>query len=461
MTRTDPAAAIPAGKAKYEALSPRAKRATSALLISLCSFVAVLAILLLAATLTQGRLSSVSINGVNLSIWNLDSMRESWDWHQDEIRKTQISIRQHEASRPEVAARIYEAEGRALQAGQRLELLISVLVSQRPGDFSGIPPNTQTGLRAEYVLAQIGKLPDSPIKEKWLGQIQELYQDHLTAQTQVQAMNKAHENWNKEIVRLEDSLADKSEVMEDRLVKFDEATKTRLQNAFYEMRPEAASEEDESLLMKSRRLLRDLWRVLVTMQPEVLTLWLVVAMGLLGSSLQIANSFIGERRASTIGNYFLRFGVGAVAALAIFVVAKAGIPIIADASKLGGDTPINPYFVSFIAIISGLLSDRAIRTVQSHGNRFFAEGERTEPDRWARAEVGKRIDEMKLSKEVLADYLSVDLDGLSKIVSGEVSTKADQQFVIAIYLHGEVRELFTDIPPKSSKPAASGQGAGT
>jgi p-aminobenzoyl-glutamate transporter AbgT len=44
---------------------------------------------------------------------------------------------------------------------------------------------------------------------------------------------------------------------------------------------------------------------------------------------------------------------------------KAGVPIVADASKLGGDTPINPYFVSFLAIISGLMSEKGIASLRS------------------------------------------------------------------------------------------------
>ena len=55
----------------------------------------------------------------------------------------------------------------------------------------------------------------------------------------------------------------------------------------------------------------------------------------------------------------------------IFIVTKAGVPVIADASKLGGDAPINPYFVSFLAIISGLMSENAIAFIQAKGAKFF------------------------------------------------------------------------------------------
>ena len=46
------------------------------------------------------------------------------------------------------------------------------------------------------------------------------------------------------------------------------------------------------------------------------------------------------------------------------------MPVIADASQLGSDAPMNPYFVSFLAIISGLMSENAIMMVQAQGAKF-------------------------------------------------------------------------------------------
>ena len=50
----------------------------SLLAIALTLFVGLLCVLLLASTLTQARLSAISVNGVNINIWKLDDMREQW-----------------------------------------------------------------------------------------------------------------------------------------------------------------------------------------------------------------------------------------------------------------------------------------------------------------------------------------------------------------------------------------------
>ena len=89
-------------------------------------------------------------------------------------------------------------------------------------------------------------------------------------------------------------------------------------------------------------------------------------MGILGSSLQMTYAFFKQHQVEKVERHICcGSAVGAITALVIFIVAKAGVPVIADASRLGGDAAINPYFVSFLAIISGLMSDNAVRSVQN------------------------------------------------------------------------------------------------
>jgi hypothetical protein len=108
----------------------------------------------------------------------------------------------------------------------------------------------------------------------------------------------------------------------------------------------------------------------------------------------------------------------------IFIVAKAGVPVIADASKLGGEAPINPYFVSFIAIISGLMSENAIASVQARGAKFF--GSDAGPDRWAREDLNNLLLPPDLSLKALGDYLGTTEDATKSILSGKVQASADQ-----------------------------------
>jgi hypothetical protein len=213
----------------------------------------------------------------------------------------------------------------------------------------------------------------------------------------------------------------------------DQPTRVRVENSLYELGP---SSDGKSLMN---------W--LVTQHPDVLALSLVILMGMLGSSLQMLMSFYRYGRAEPVGWYFLRLSAGAITALVIFIVAKAGVPVIADASRLSGDAPINPYFVSFLAIISGLLSERAVISVQNQGERLFGATD-GEPDRYARPEVEKQLTAQNLPMKTLAEYLGRPEDDAAAIIKGDQKASPEQQRTISVYLRQEQRDLFTDIAPK-------------
>jgi hypothetical protein len=97
----------------------------------------------------------------------------------------------------------------------------------------------------------------------------------------------------------------------------------------------------------------------------------------------MTNAYPGENAPEKVGGYLRRLDIGAMTAL---VVAKACIPVIADASAHGWDAAINPYFVSLIAIISGLLSQNAVADIQAQGARFFGRATR-HVDRRTRGDV--------------------------------------------------------------------------
>jgi hypothetical protein len=214
----------------------------------------------------------------------------------------------------------------------------------------------------------------------------------------------------------------------------DEAGRSRIESALYELQPTAG--------WFSR-----LHNKLMTAQPDVLTLGLVILMGVLGSALQITHAFFIENRIEKPGSYFLRVSVGAITALVIFIVAKAGVPVIADASKLGGEAPINPYFVSFIAIISGLMSENAIASVQAKGAKFFGSDASGEPDRWARDDLNARLQTPELSLKGVGDFLGTTDEVTKSLLAGKTQASGEQQKTIALYLRTPVRDLFSDMPP--------------
>ena len=173
-----------------------------------------------------------------------------------------------------------------------------------------------------------------------------------------------------EVKALNDSLKSLQDSLDGLFSQFstkqlDDPTRVRVENALLSFIPERSFGSSMNWLL--------------VMPPDILTLALVILMGVLGSALQMTHALFRQNRIERPGAYFLRLGVGAITALVIFIVAKAGVPVIADASRLGGDAPINPYFVSFLAIISGLMSENAIMMVQAQGAKFFATGNGCRP----------------------------------------------------------------------------------
>ena len=190
---------------------------------------------------------------------------------------------------------------------------------------------------------------------------------------------------------------------------------------------------------------------LLVMPPDILTLVLVISMGVLGSALQMTHALFRQNRIERPGAYFLRLGVGAITALVIFIVAKAGVPVIADAQRLGGDAPINPYFVSFLAIISGLMSENAIMSVQAQGEKFFAAETGAETQRWARFDLRDAFTKANRNPNNVKRLLSADDDLFEGWISGKDAVPGAAQTMIAGVLEMSRRDLFTDIPPDDVK----------
>jgi hypothetical protein len=125
----------------------------------------------------------------------------------------------------------------------------------------------------------------------------------------------------------------------------------------------------------------------------------------------------------------------------IFIVAKAGVPVIADASKLGGEAPINPYFVSFIAILSGLFSENAIASVQAQGAKFFGTDVPGGPDRRAREDLTASLQPPDLSLKAIGAYLGTTEDVTKSILSGKMQATAEQQKTISLYLRRQLADV--------------------
>jgi len=418
---------------------------TSILLVLFTSAVGVLCILVLACTLTQTRLSTISIDGVTISIWKLDDTRTQWKKIRDRIRDQSEALIKVKQELDDAQQSLANDDGVYRPARTPLD---AELQAFRAG-ISGYEPDlakAMVGSPGEQVsmldTAKDRLLKAHPELQESIRKIADLdktyepiYAERMTLEAKA-AVKKA------QVKALNDSLTSLQDSLDGLLRQFstkplDDPTRVRLENALFEL--------------YSGKFLGASMNWLLIMPPDILTLALVILMGVLGSALQMTHALFRQNRIERPVAYFLRLGVGAITALVIFIVAKAGVPVIADASRLGGDAPINPYFVSFLAIISGLMSENAIMMVQAQGAKFFAAETEADPQRWARFDLHETFTKANRNPNNVKRLLSADDDQFEGWLSGKDAIPGAAQTMIAGVLEMPRRDLFTDIAPDETK----------
>jgi len=399
-----------------------------------------LCIFILSGVLAQTRLSSITIDGVPLSVRRLVSIGDQWKTTRDQIqselklrneqRNKRIELNVHATNAANETVMKSEGLVRFLQRfHRRVDATEPAIAAVNGKDFPD-----QIGAIQE-LQPQIHK--DHPELDGTVDDIVKAYGDYMTALSSSQAAAAQLEAADRAIKNLSDNIDSDNASLNslfDTIKKgLDPASREKIENALYE-------------LYFNRERTTQLSLAFIAMEPDNLTLLLVVMMGLLGSSLQMTHAYCVRNQAITIQAYLLRLSLGAITALVMFIVAKAGVPVLTDASRLGGDAPINPYFVAFLAIVSGLLSESALANVQAQGERLLGQGS-AGPDRWARRDLMPELDRQQLSLAVLASHVGVGETVAAAMLKGEEKLDTQAQKLAAIYLRADPRDLFTDIPP--------------
>ncbi len=199
-------------------------------------------------------------------------------------------------------------------------------------------------------------------------------------------------------------------------------------------------------------------KVFATMPSQLLTLMLTLSMGALGSLILITLDYLESGLARRFSWYLFRPFLGMVTAFAVFILAKAGQLTISDAGAAQSISEnLNPYFISFMGIISGLLSEQATERIRKTGQVML----RTEePDEIKRYAVGLEdaLDEQKKSIEDLANYVNVKKTRLHQWVEATQPVPSDIQPVIAAWLGVPARKIFTDMGPDKADNKKSEDG---
>lgn len=118
-------------------------------------------------------------------------------------------------------------------------------------------------------------------------------------------------------------------------------------------------------------------RTLVGLPPTFMSTILVLQMGLLGAILYLFPAYMSRPNPVTFAEIAVRMIFGMCTALAFYVVANATlagftfIPPQSDQTSLTPSSSINPFTVSLIGIVAGVMADDIARWLRRRGGELF------------------------------------------------------------------------------------------
>ena len=286
----------------------------------------------------------------------------------------------------------------------------------------------------------LGPESQSPDPDLVLSTAQKAYPDNQPLMKLVESAGDVLFKWNEandNIRRLENSL-DKIKNRRDELIDGLKVLRAEEDKLF-------RSERERDYISELLSLNDFGFAFLATMPTQLLTLILTLSMGALGSVIYLTRTFFDRQAAAPFSFYLFRPFLGMVTAVAIFVLAKAGQISISDASLSQGISEnLNPFLISFLAVLSGLFSEHAYERIQRAGWAIFRSGDSSESkDRWA-YRVQAEIDAQSKDKNDLVKFLRVPSEAINDWLDEKQMVPEDSQDIIAAWLGRERRELFSD-----------------
>ncbi|WP_395644846.1 hypothetical protein [Terricaulis sp.] len=112
--------------------------------------------------------------------------------------------------------------------------------------------------------------------------------------------------------------------------------------------------------------------------PSLLSTGLVLLMGALGALLYLFPAYLNRPIPVTNAEIFVRLIFGMCAALAFYVLANAtvaGFSIADSVAQAGTSSKLNPFTVSLIGIVAGVLSEDIAKWIQDRGRGIFTQGQ--------------------------------------------------------------------------------------
>ena len=295
----------------------------------------------LSANLVQHKIKNFSEDGNTYSVGRITSLLNKWE----DINK---SIDENNKTVNEIQARLIIAENEAIEAKSMYEQTDATVY------------NAARRIRTE-IMAERGPSVDEPSNEDMIALVKTFPLDHPAHGHSRALMEALEEISIREIFHT--SALQKQELISKQL----EQAKERL-NGSINIKNTSTKEIEANEKLKEflsefvyfKKLLFGWPHLFAIMPASLLTLIMALSMGALGSVIYLTKSYFSTEEKNPFSWYFFRPFLGMITALAIFVLAKAGVLVVAGSSGQNNiSSELSPFFISFLAIISGLLSEQA------------------------------------------------------------------------------------------------------
>ncbi len=345
----------------------------------------------------------------------LDALKERESEPQGETDLRRLLTERHKLARTELKLRqeIFQREQ---------ELLDAIKLSPQDGDFA-LPAD----FRARAALLTL-KLPPTA-REK--------------LQPVIEALKKRNDEY--ELLLLDDKQSRESldEAVQKRAAVV-AAENDRLKTA---LRPLFGSQFTDTTVWRIRDLLQELQSVeilgiLVWVPQELLTLFVVMGAGILGRAAFLLRTARTEKEAPWVSGIVDPL-FGAMLALVLFIVLKAGVLIAVDPRSIGQNgAELNPFFLAFVGLIGGLLSEQILDKVRELGASLLSE--KAQGLKWAKERLRAEMAEKGLQAKTLADLLEQPVDVVNAWIAGVLGIPRLYQAAVAVWVGIRSEEIFED-----------------
>jgi hypothetical protein len=403
-------------------------------IVSICSLI--LVALLLSGFQAYQRLKITKVEGTQISYFTLARLATETKERDDLLATVQNQISKLDKDKAQGRTDIREREIAAQKLEFRQDALIaSIYQKTSDPNLVGLSGNY---LQKRFKISKLTTLPAESVSEFNQANQSDLFNDERKAIARLEAEDKALEK--------------KRDLLVDR--KLELATERESfggENAVKDIKKNVMDLVDEV------RQTAYLSTLMTTYLPEeLLIVMIVIAGGLLGSAVFLTYDYVEDTPPRTLAYLSLRLLVGALTSLLLFIVIKAGVVVAIDTPALdAAKTDLNPFFVAFIGVLGGLISHQVVSKIMAAANSWFQDASAGK-ERYVLRETieGLAPENTRLEFIKFAGYSSDAIDRWTK--AGGLVSPAGQR-AVSLFLHKDIRDLFSDIPPMMDEPAIKKQ----